>query len=120
MSPCRRDTFGDSNTILLAGVRPSEQLPWIGWRLPSVASSQAPSSGGALTQKHSTKSGGRSKESSVGRVLRACANANRHRPRAPPSSFKLPFYPNNVYSIKVTNERAGDVAAATSREFASG
>src|SRR6266581_3308574 len=63
MSACRRDTFGDSNTILLAGVRPSEQLPWIGWRLPSVASSQAPFSGGALTRKHSTKRRGRRKVS---------------------------------------------------------
>src|SRR5438876_12454092 len=50
MSACRRDTFGDSNTILLAGVRPSEQLPWIGWRLPSAVSSQAPSSSDAFTQ----------------------------------------------------------------------
>src|SRR5438105_10663190 len=34
----------------------------------------------------------------------------------------LDFLPNldDVYSVKVTNERAGDVAGATSREFASG
>jgi serine/threonine protein kinase/Tfp pilus assembly protein PilF len=37
-----------------------------------------------------------------------------------PSSFKLPSHLNNVYSVKVTNESAGGVAAATSREFASG
>src|SRR5438067_5483111 len=55
MRACRRDAFGDSNTIVLAAVRPSEQLPLIGCRLPSAASSQAPSSGGALTQKHATK-----------------------------------------------------------------
>src|SRR5260370_24565977 len=55
MSACRRDTFDDSNTIVLAAVRPSEQLPWIGWRLPSAASSQAPSSWDAFTQKRSTK-----------------------------------------------------------------
>src|SRR6266571_7757943 len=55
MSACRRDTFDDSNTIVLAAVRPSEQLPWIGWRLPSAASSQAPSSWDAFTQKCSTK-----------------------------------------------------------------
>src|SRR5439155_1073115 len=120
MSACRRDTFGDSNTILLAGVRPSEQLPWIGWRLPSAASSQAPSSGGALTQKHSTKRRGRRKESSVGRVPASVCECEQASHKAPPSSFKLPFYLNDVYSIKVTNERAGDVAAATSREFASG
>src|SRR5260370_36204873 len=39
---------------------------------------------------------------------------------APPSSFRLPSHLNDVYSIKVTNESAGGVAAATSREFASG
>jgi serine/threonine protein kinase/Tfp pilus assembly protein PilF len=39
---------------------------------------------------------------------------------APPSSFKLPSHPNDVYSVKVTNERAGDIAGATSREFAGG
>ena len=38
----------------------------------------------------------------------------------PPSSFRLPSHPNEVYSVKVTNERAGDVVGATSREFASG
>jgi serine/threonine protein kinase/Tfp pilus assembly protein PilF len=38
----------------------------------------------------------------------------------PPSSFKLPSHPNDVYSINVTNERAGGVAGATSREFTSG
>jgi len=38
----------------------------------------------------------------------------------PPSSFRLPSHPNEVYSVKVTNERLGDVAGATSREFASG
>src|SRR6266567_1528835 len=37
-----------------------------------------------------------------------------------PSRFRLPSYLNNVHSVKVTNERAGDVAGATSREFASG
>src|SRR5437870_11739958 len=35
-------------------------------------------------------------------------------------SFKLPSHLDDVYSVKVTNERAGDVAGATSREFASG
>ena len=40
--------------------------------------------------------------------------------KAPPAGFKLPFHPNDVYSVKVTNERAGGVADATSREFASG
>src|SRR5207248_7973561 len=39
---------------------------------------------------------------------------------APPSSFRLPSHLNDVYSVKVTNESAGGVAAATSREFASG
>src|SRR5439155_25175570 len=37
-----------------------------------------------------------------------------------PFGFHLPFHLDNVYSVKVTNERAGDVAGATSREFASG
>ncbi len=36
------------------------------------------------------------------------------------ASFKLPSHLNDVYSFKVTNERAGDVAGATSREFANG
>src|SRR5881398_1066397 len=40
--------------------------------------------------------------------------------KLPPFSFKLPSHLDDVYSVKVTNERAGDVAAATSREFASG
>src|SRR6266705_5758275 len=35
-------------------------------------------------------------------------------------SFKLPSHLDDVYSVKVTNERAGDVAGATSREFTSG
>src|SRR5260370_42611818 len=106
MSACRRDTFDDSNTIVLAAIRPSEQLPWIGWRLPSAASSQAPSFGGALTQEHSTKKSCWTQSVSVG--------------GAPTSSFKLPSNLNDVYSAKVTNERAGGVAGATSREFASG
>src|SRR6266446_10401429 len=55
ISACRRDTLGDSSTIVLAAVRPSEQLPLIGWRVPSAASSQAPSSGGVLTPKDPTK-----------------------------------------------------------------
>ena len=36
------------------------------------------------------------------------------------SRFELPFDANVVYLAKVSNERAGDVIAATSREFASG
>src|SRR6266568_4809961 len=40
--------------------------------------------------------------------------------RGEASSFKLPSHLNEVYAVKVTNERAGDVAGATSREFASG
>src|SRR6266853_5472344 len=120
MSACRRDTFGDSNTIVLAAVRPSEQLPWIGWRLPSAASSQAPSSGGAFTQKHSTKSRSRRKASPVGRAPASVCECKQASPDGPPSSFRLPFYPNNAYAIRVTNQRAGGVAAATSREFASG
>src|SRR6187200_763992 len=34
--------------------------------------------------------------------------------------FRLPSNLDDVYSVKVTNERAGGVAGATSREFASG
>jgi serine/threonine protein kinase len=37
-----------------------------------------------------------------------------------PSSFKLSSHLNDVYSVRVTNERAGDVAGATTREFARG
>src|SRR5439155_25892791 len=37
-----------------------------------------------------------------------------------PFGFNLPSHLDDVYSVKVTNERAGDVAGATSREFASG
>src|SRR5712692_1376043 len=106
MSACRRETLGDSNTIVLAAIRPSEQLPWIGWCLPSAASSQAPSSWDAFTQKRSTKKSWWTQSLSDG--------------GAPPSSFKLPSHLNDVYSVKVTNERAGDGAGATSREFASG
>src|SRR6266446_589085 len=107
ISACRRDTFGDSNTIVLAAVRPSEQLPWIGWRLPSAASSQAPSSCDAFTQKRSTKkSWGRKASSIEGELLRARAIPKR-RCRGFPSSFKLPSHLNDVYSVKVTNERAG-------------
>jgi serine/threonine protein kinase/Tfp pilus assembly protein PilF len=36
------------------------------------------------------------------------------------SSFKLSSHLNDVYSVRVTNERAGDVAGATTREFARG
>src|SRR5947209_7170437 len=75
MSACRRDTFGDSRTIVFAAVRPSEQLPWIGWRLPSAASSQAPSSWDAFTQKRLPKShGGRKVSPMEGRALRARAD----------------------------------------------
>src|SRR6266478_2996645 len=105
MSACRRDTFGDSNTIILAAIRPSEQLPWIGWRLPLAASSQAPSSWDAFTQKRSTKKSWRTQS-----VCDVGAS----------SCFELPSHLNDVYSVKVTNERAGDVAAATSREFDGG
>src|SRR6266498_344730 len=116
MSACRRDTFGDSNTIVFVAVRPSEQLPWIGWRLPSAASIQALSSWGAFTQKRSTKNLSRTQSISDGK------KAN---PRESEEAFGLPalrFLPilNDVYSVNVTNERAGDVADATSREFASG
>src|SRR6266699_2469232 len=52
-------------------------------------------------------------------LLRARANPKR-RCRSFPSRFKLPSNLNDVYSVKVTNERAGDLAGATSREFASG
>src|SRR5713101_1503767 len=128
ISACRRDTFGDSNTIVLAAVRPSEQLPWIGWRLPSAASSQAPSSGGGFTQKHSTKKSWRAQSVSYGGAS-SCEPAGIQRGVAepvlslpkevPPSGFKLSFHLNHGYVAKVTNERAGGVAAATSREFAS-
>src|SRR5260370_24190820 len=121
MRACRRDTFDDSNTIVLAAIRPSEQLPWIGWCLPSATSSQAPSSGGALTQEHSTKKSCWTQSVSVGGAS-SCEPARIRRgvAGAPTSSFKLPSNLNDVYSAKVTNERAGGVAGATSREFASG
>src|SRR6266581_9427039 len=55
------------------------------------------------------------------KCLRWRAGASPREPEeAPPSSFKLPSRLYVVYSGKVTNERAGDVADATSREFASG
>jgi hypothetical protein len=56
--------LGDSNTIVLAAARPTEQLPLIGWRPPSAASSQAPSSGDVLTPKHRIKTDQRRKVSS--------------------------------------------------------
>src|SRR6266567_6399183 len=120
MSACRRDTFGDSNTIVLAGVRPTEQLPWIGWRLPSAASSQAPSSWDAFTQKRSTKKSWRTQRISYGGRTPASPRIRRGVAGAPSSSFRLSSHLNEVYSVKVTNERLGNVAGATSREFASG
>jgi serine/threonine protein kinase/Flp pilus assembly protein TadD len=54
-----------------------------------------------------------------GRVPASHANPKR-RCRGSASSFKLPSHLNDVYSVKVTNESAGGVAAATSHEFASG
>jgi serine/threonine protein kinase len=63
-----------------------------------------------------------------GEHLRARANPKSRRKNfalslpkeASPSSFKLPSHLDDVYSVKVTSERAGDVVGATSREFASG
>jgi serine/threonine protein kinase/Tfp pilus assembly protein PilF len=52
-------------------------------------------------------------------LLQACESEEALQ-EAPPSRFRLPSDVNDVYSVKVTNERAGDVAGATSREFASG
>src|SRR6266853_3639336 len=113
MSACRRDTFDDSNTIVLAAIRPSEQLPWIGWRLPSTASSQAPSSGGALTQEDSTKShAGRKVSPLEERAPASPRESEEALQELRPPAFKLPSNLNDVYSAKVTNERAGDVAAA--------
>src|SRR6266513_3895032 len=120
MSACRRDTFDDSNTIVLAAVRPSEQLPWIGWRLPSAASSQAPSSWDAFTRERSTKSRGGRKVSHLEGRDPASPRTLSGAAGTPSSSFKLPSHLNDVYSVKVTNERAGGVAAVTSREFARG
>src|SRR5438552_18844868 len=51
--------------------------------------------------------------------LQARANPKSHC-KSFPLQFRLPSNLDDVYSAKVTNERAGDVAAATSREFASG
>src|SRR5438552_7715622 len=120
MRACRRDTFGDSNTIVLAATRPSEQLPWIGWRLPSAASSQAPSSWDTFTQKRSTKKSWRTQSISYRGRSPPSPSIRRGAAGDPPSSFKLPSYLDDVYFVKVTNERAGGVAGATSREFTSG
>jgi serine/threonine protein kinase/Tfp pilus assembly protein PilF len=54
-----------------------------------------------------------------GRTPASPANPKR-RCRGPPSSFRLSSHLNEVYSVKVTNERLGDVVAATSREFTGG
>src|SRR5947208_1037824 len=99
MSACRRETLGDSRTIVLAGVRPSEQLPWIGWHLPSAASSQAPSSSNAFTQQCSIK-----KWPTQRRI----------------GSFKLCSQLDNVYTLDVTAEGSGDLADATLRDLVSG
>src|SRR5437868_7766070 len=53
-----------------------------------------------------------------GELVRARPNP-KWRWRRPPS-FRLPSNLNDVYSVKVTTERAGDVAGVTSREFAGG
>ena len=47
--------------------------------------------------------------------VRACAN-----PEDALRGFKLPSHLNHIYCVNVTNERAGDVADATLREFAGG
>src|SRR5437773_369805 len=99
MSACRRETLGDSSTIVLAGVRPSEQLPWIVWRLPSAVSSQAPSSSDAFTQQCSIK-----KWPTQRRI----------------GSFKLCSQLDNVYTLDVTAEGSGDLADATLRDLVSG
>src|SRR5713226_3247082 len=105
MRACRRDTFDDSNTILLAAVRPSEQLPWIGWRLPSAASNQAPSSWDAFTQKRSTKKSWWTQSVSFeGASSCEPARIRRGVGGASPCRFRLPSNLNNVYSVKVTNE----------------
>ena len=65
-------------TIVLAAVRPSEQMPRIGWRVPSAASSQALSSGGTFTRKHSTKNClSRQRASNHEERVRAGMNLNR-------------------------------------------
>src|SRR5260370_10067218 len=104
MSACRRDTFDDSNTIVLAAVRPSEQLPWIGWRLPSAASSQAPSSWDAFTQKRSTKESGWVQSICDGGASSGEPAGIRSGVGEDPPTFKLPSHLNDVYSVKVTNE----------------
>src|SRR5438309_7786093 len=100
MRACRRDTLGDSSTIVLAAVRPSEQLPLIGWRVPSDASNQAPSSGGAFTRNILLRSDHRRKVSKItrndckqGAKLNSVVGVG-------PSSFSLPSYPSHVYFIK--------------------
>src|SRR5260370_20007189 len=96
MSACRRDTFDDSNTIVLAAVRPSEQLPWIGWRLPSAASSQAPSSWDAFTQKRSTKKSWWTQSISFGDELVGARAIQRGITEAPPPALTFLLHVNNV------------------------
>src|SRR5437867_2994112 len=55
ISACCRETLGESRTMRFARVRPSEELPRSVWRLPSEASSQAPSSSDASTTLYFTK-----------------------------------------------------------------
>src|SRR6266513_2208356 len=58
--------------------------------------------------------------STEGALSSLCANPKRRCRSSALSSFRLSSHFNEVYSVKVTNESAGGVAAATSREFASG
>ena len=71
-------------------------------------------------QKHTTKKRCWTQSVFGGRRAPKPARIRRGIARAPPSGFKLSFHLNHRYVAEVTNERAGDVADATSCEFASG
>jgi serine/threonine protein kinase/tetratricopeptide (TPR) repeat protein len=51
---------------------------------------------------------------------RRCATRPKRAEGAPPSRFKLLFEPDPVYAPSVANERADDIAGATSHDFARG
>src|SRR5437588_1393814 len=87
--------------MVLAALRPREQLPRIEILGPSLLSSQAPPSSREAFTKPSYNN-----------------NYPRRKERA--ASFQLPSAANAGYVRDVTDQRSGDVAEATLREYVSG
>src|SRR5437588_8198040 len=87
--------------MVLAALRPREQLPRIEILGPSLLSSQAP-------------------PSSCEPFTKPSYNNNYPRRKERAASFQLPSASNAGYVRDVTDQRSGDVAEATLREYVSG